>query len=173
MNIDVLASAVELAVETVSTSDLERHHGNVPRMSGRLEWIINVAHVEDVDLLRSELDRSGDRDRVHDAAVDVVLSVDHDWRKNAGQRARRKYCVDNGAVGEPVLRRGLDTRRAGLDGDGGLLELSVRNPLLDKLAQRVIGVEMGPVIEEESTPLASLHWRQNNTYQRAWTTGKC
>jgi len=67
-------------VEPVPPGDLERDQPHLPRPGGNLERAFDPAHLEHVDGARAERDGPPDRDRVDQAAVEVVGVADLDGR---------------------------------------------------------------------------------------------
>src|SRR5207244_10461565 len=60
----------QVAGEAMPAGDLERDHGHLDEVLRRLEGPFDAADVQDVDLGGAEIGGPGDRDTVHDPAVD-------------------------------------------------------------------------------------------------------
>ena len=113
-----------ISKETRATS-----HGRRGTLSGRSI----AADLEHEDPGRAELDGPADRDRVHDAAVEVVLVADPGRRQQPGYGGARDDRVDHRAGVEPVLGGPLDAGRADLEPDRQLLEGDVAELLAQPL----------------------------------------
>ena len=104
-----------LAVEAVPAGDLEGHPGDLPRLAWEAQRPVDAADLEHEDPVGAALDGPADRDRVHDAAVEVVLAVDDGRAQQAGHGGAGHDRVDDPAGGEPVLGGPLDARRRSLE----------------------------------------------------------
>ena len=104
-----------LPVEPVPAGDLEGDPGDLPGPARRAQRPVDAADLEHEDPVGAALDRPADRDRVHDAAVEVVLAVDLGRAQQPGDGGRRHHRVDDPALGEPVLGGPLDAGRAALE----------------------------------------------------------
>src|SRR5439155_1322563 len=96
--------------------------GDLHRRAWRAERSLDPSDLQDVDVLRAELDGARDRDAVHDPAVDEVLAVDRDRREHAGNRGRRQDRVGERPGVEPAFRRFLDGSGDALERHGAGFE---------------------------------------------------
>ena len=102
-----------ISKETRATSQ-----GRLGTFSGRSM----PADLEHEDPVGAQRDGPAERDRVHDAAVEVVLVADLGRRQQPGYGGARHDRVHHPAAVEPVLGRSLDAGRADLEPDRQLLE---------------------------------------------------
>jgi hypothetical protein len=127
----------------VPPSDLERDAGDLPGPPRHGQGPVDPADLEHEDPGRAELDGAAERDRVHDAAVEVVLVADLGRRQQPGYGGARDDRVDDAAGVEPVLRGPLDAGRAHLEPDRQLLERQVAELVLEGLLQRLRRPQVG------------------------------
>ena len=140
---DVGGQLGQLPVEPVPPGDLEGHPGHLPRPAGHRQRLVHPADLEHEDPVGAAGHRPADRDRVHDAAVEVVLPVDLRRAQQPGDRGRGDHRVDHPAAGEPVLGGPLDAGRAALERHRELLEGQVAELLGEPVPQRLGRVQVG------------------------------
>ena len=143
VRLDARRQLGELAVEAVPAGDLEGDPGDLPRPLRHGERPVDPADLEHEDPGGAELHRTPERDRVHDAAVQVVLVADLRRRQQPGDGGARDDGVDDRAGVEPVLGGPLDARGAHLEPDRQLLEGEVAELVDQRLLERRRGPEVG------------------------------
>ena len=131
--------------EAVPAGDLERDRGDLPRAPRHRERPLDPADLDHVDRGRAVLDRSADRDRVHQAAVEEVLAVDLDRRVEA--RARRRTRARHRPAGPwsnqcSAARSMLAAQHS--NGTARSSIVDVAEVLGQQRAQRVGGLQRGP-----------------------------
>ena len=105
----------------ISKDTLATSHGR----RGTRQRPVDPAHLQHEDPVRAELHGAGERDRVHDAPVEVVLATDARGRQQPRHGRARDDGVDERAGVEPVLGGPLDAGRADLEPDREVLDEGV------------------------------------------------
>ena len=113
-----------------------------PRAASGPQRPVDPADLEHVDHVRAELHGTADRDRVHDAAVDVVLVADGAGGSKPGTAALATTASTSGP-GEPVLGGPLDAGGAHLEPDRQVLEGRVAELLESRRRIGDGGVQVG------------------------------
>jgi hypothetical protein len=115
MNANMRGQRGHLLVEPVPPGDLERDQSHLPHPGGHLKRALDPAHLQHVHGAGSQRDGPAHRDRVDQAAVEVVRAVDLDRRQQPGHRAGGHDGGHHGPAAEPARARGLDAGRHALE----------------------------------------------------------
>ena len=143
-------------MEPVPAGDLERHQPHLPRPGGNLELALDPAHLQHVDGARAERHGPPDRDRVDQAAVEVVGSVDLHRRQQPGHRARGHHRGHDRPVAEPPRARALDAGRHALKRQLEVREVAAGQRVAQYPAQRLQGVQVRARAHQPDRPAPEL-----------------
>jgi hypothetical protein len=124
-------------VEPVPAGDLERDQAHLPGPGRNLERALDAAHLQHVDGAGAQRHGPPDRDRVHQAAVEVVRAADLDRRQQPRHRARRQHGRNDRPAAEPVRARALDASRHALERQLQVGEVATGQRGLQQAAQRL------------------------------------
>jgi hypothetical protein len=142
VHLHVVRQRRHLLVEPVPAGDLERDQPHLPRPGGDRQRALDAAHLQHVDGARAQRDGSPDRDRIHQAAVEVMGAVDLDRRQQPGHRARGQHRRHDRAAAEPACARGLDAGGDALERQLQVREVTPGQRVSQRAPQRLEGVQV-------------------------------
>ena len=94
MHGDAGADPIEVAVESMSTRNLERSEPDLPQEPRRREFLLQAPDMQDPYGVGAPLHRSVQRNAVHQTTVEEVFVADsHGW-EHSWQRARCQHRLD-------------------------------------------------------------------------------
>jgi len=129
-------------MEPVPPGDLERDQPHLPRPGGDRQRALDPAHLEHVDGTGTERDGSPDRDRVDQAAVEIMGAVDLYRRQQPGHRAGGHDGRHHRPAAEPARARGLDAGRYALERQFQVGEVAARQRAVQHASQRLERVQV-------------------------------
>jgi hypothetical protein len=133
----VLRERGHLLVEPVPPGDLERDQPHLPRPGGDRQRALDPAHLQHVDGAGAERHGSPDRDRVNQAAVEIVGAVDLHRRQQPGHRTGGQDGRHHGPAAEPARARGLDAGRHAVERQFQVDEVAPRQRAVQHVPQRL------------------------------------
>jgi hypothetical protein len=139
-------------VEPVPPGDLERHQPHLPRPGRNGQWTFDPAHLQHVDGAGAQGHGPPDRDRVDQAAVEVVLPADLDRRQQPGHRTRGHHRGYHRPAGKPARGRVLDAGRHALEGQLEVGEVLPGQDARQQPAQPLQRVQVGPRTQQPHRP---------------------
>ena len=156
MNANVRRQRRHLLVEPVPARDLERHQPHLPRPGRDLQRALDPPHLQHVHGGGAEGHGPPDRDRVDQAAVEVVSSVDLHRRQQPGHRARGHHRGYDRPVAEPPRARALDTGRHALKRQLEVREIRAGQRIGQQPAQRLKRVQVRTRPHQPDRPAPEL-----------------
>src|SRR5262249_55094787 len=127
----VVGQRGHLLHEPVPAGDLGRDQPHLPGAARRSQRLLDAPHAPDADAPRPQPDRPADRDAVHQATVEVVLTVDTYGWQQARYGGRGEHGRDDGSTVEPMRGRPFDVGGHALEGHRELIEIVDREVALD------------------------------------------
>ena len=137
MHLHAAGQCRHLLVEPVPAGDLEGDQAHLPRAARHGQRTVDPAYLQDVDGAGAQGDGPPDRDRIDQAAVEVVLAIDGNRRQQPGHRTRGQHGRHDRPAAEPARAGVLDAGRDALEGQFEVGEVAHWQHVPEHPAQRL------------------------------------